>query len=180
VVQVGFVSKFVFWLSWWVVIAIVGMEFPSGLPGWAVCLLRGTGVILIAYGLLLNAVAGRTLKVYGHFDIRRGIQRPERLVTVGIYSCMRHPAQFGSIFFGWGLALLTTSVPALLLAGWYSFSALYFILAVEERETLKFFGEDYCKFLEERPPFNPSPRCLRDGIRALRERKREALNVKAQ
>jgi len=168
----GFASKFAFWLSWWVVITLVGIKFSSGLPWWAVCLLRGTGVILIAYGLLLNAVAGRTLKVYGHFDIRRGIRKPERLVTVGVYSCMRHPVQFGSIFFGWGLALLTASVPALLLAGWYSFSALYFVLAIEEKETLRVFGADYCRFLVERPPFNPSPRCLRDGIQALRERKK--------
>ncbi|WP_297417473.1 hypothetical protein [Thermococcus sp.] len=46
----------------------------------------------MAYGLLLNAVAGKTLKRYGHFDIRRDIRKSERLVTPGIYSCMCHPA----------------------------------------------------------------------------------------
>ena len=164
-----FAPKFAFWFSWWAAIVLVGIYAPAPLPGrvkWATVSL---GIFLMAYGLLLNAVAGKTLKKYGHFDIRKGIRKPERLVTVGIYSCMRHPAQFGSIFFGWGLALLTSNVYALLLAGWYSFSALYFILAIEERETMREFGEDYCKFLAERPPFTPSLRCLREGLRALRD-----------
>jgi protein-S-isoprenylcysteine O-methyltransferase Ste14 len=164
----GFASKFAFWFSWWAVIVITGLKFPSRLSSWAVLAFRTIGLLLMIYGLFLNALAGRTLKKYGHFDIRRGIRKPERLVTVGIYSCMRHPAQFGSIFFGWGLALLTASVPALLLAGWYSFSALYFILAIEERETLREFGEEYCRFLRNRPPFSFSPKCIMEGIRALR------------
>jgi hypothetical protein len=81
-------------------------------------------------------------------------------------------SQFGSIFFGWGLALLTASILAFLLAGWYSFSALCFILAIEERETLEEFGEEYCRFLMDRPPFNFSPRCIMEGVRALRAKTR--------
>ncbi|WP_456367754.1 methyltransferase family protein [Thermococcus sp.] len=161
-----FAPKFAFWFSWWVAITLVGI-YTEKLPfKWITIPL---GLFLMGYGLLLNAIAGKTLKKYGHFDIRRGIRKPEKLVTVGIYSCMRHPAQFGSIFFGWGLALLTSSIYALLLAGWYSFSALYFILAVEERETLRTFGDDYCKFLRDRPPFNPSIECLKRGIKALKK-----------
>ncbi|WP_297498464.1 methyltransferase [Thermococcus sp.] len=163
-----FATKFAFWFSWWAVIILVGIYTGGKLPGRARWLTVPLGIFLMAYGLLLNSIAGRTLKKYGHFDIRKGIRKPEKLVTVGIYSCMRHPAQFGSIFFGWGLAFLTSNVYAIVLAGWYSFSALYFILAIEERETLREFEKDYCRFLAERPPFNPSPRCLREGLRALR------------
>ncbi|WP_297467110.1 methyltransferase [Thermococcus sp.] len=162
-----FAPKFAFWFSWWTLIVLAGIYTREKLPfKWFTLPI---GLFLMSYGLLLNAIAGKTLKKYGHFDIKRGIRKPERLVTIGIYSCMRHPAQFGSIFFGWGLALLTSSIYAVLLAGWYSFSALYFILAVEERETLREFGDDYCKFLRDRPPFNPSIECLKRGIEALKE-----------
>ena len=164
-----FAPKFAFWFSWWAAIVLVGLYAPGGLPCRTKWLTIPLGILLMAYGLILNAIAGKTLKMYGHFDMRKGIRKPERLVTAGIYSCMRHPAQFGSVFFGWGLALLTSNACAILLAGWYSFSALYFILAIEERETLKTFGEDYYRFLERRPPFNPSIRCLREGLRALRD-----------
>ncbi len=164
-----FAPKFAFWFSWWAAIALVGIYAGGRLPGWAKWLTVPLGLSMMAYGLLLNAIAGRTLKKYGHFEIRKGIRKPERLVTAGIYSCMRHPAQFGSIFFGGGLAFLTSNAYAILLAGWYSFSALYFILAIEERETLREFGEDYCRFLEERPPFNPSIRCLWEGLKALKQ-----------
>ena len=168
-VERGFVPKFAFWFSWWIAIVLVGIYAPAPLPSWARWITATLGIFLMAYGLLLNAIAGKTLKKYGHFEIRKGIRKPERLVTLGIYSCMRHPAQFGSIFFGWGLALLMSNPHSILLAGWYSFSALYFILAVEERESIKEFGEDYCRFLVERPPFTPSLRCLREGLRALRD-----------
>ena len=164
-----FAPKFAFWFSWWAAIVLVGIYTREHLTDGVRWFTFSFGLFLMAYGLLLNAVAGKTLKEYGHFEIRKGIRKPERLVTVGIYSCMRHPAQFGSIFFGWGLALLTSSIYAILLSGWYSFSVLYFILAIEERETIREFGEDYCRFLAERPPFNPSPRCLREGLRALRD-----------
>ncbi len=165
----GFAPKFTFWFTWWFIISIVGIYTPNPLPAWFKYISIPLGIVLMIYGLMLNAIAGRTLKRYGHFDIRRGIRKPEKLVKVGIYSCMRHPAQFGSVFFGIGIALITSNPYAILLAGWYAFSAVYFILSIEERETLENFGDEYCEFLKTRKPFTFSPACLRKGIRALRE-----------
>ncbi len=168
----NFAWKFGFWISSWLIIALSGIFIPNPIDNpyirWSLILL---GVILISYGLLLNAIAGKTLKKYGHFDIKCGIEKPDKLVTIGIYSCMRHPAQFGSIFFGIGIALLTSNIFALLVAGWFSFFALYFILAIEERETMQEFGEDYCRFMAKRKPFTFSPHCLHMGIIALRNEK---------
>ena len=165
----NFAWKFGFWISSWLIIALSGILTPNPLDNLYIQgFLVALGIAAMIYGLLLNAVAGKTLKKYGHFDIKRGIEKPDRLVTTGIYSCMRHPAQFGSIFFGIGIALLTTNLLALMVAGWFSFFALYFILAVEERETVQEFGEEYCQFLAERKPFTFSFRCLRAGIRALK------------
>ncbi|MEB3806165.1 MAG: phosphatidylethanolamine N-methyltransferase family protein, partial [Desulfurococcales archaeon] len=49
------------------------------------------GVVLIIYGVVLNIVAGRTLRLYGHRGRVPRFTPPDRLVDRGIYSCMRHP-----------------------------------------------------------------------------------------
>jgi len=114
----GFTWKFGFWFSSWASIILVGLfsprivEFGSGR-----FLIMGMGVFLIFYGLILNAIGGRTLKKYGHFEIRKGIKKPERLVDMRIYSCMRYPAQFGPIFFGIGRWEYSQSVRAVLILG---------------------------------------------------------------
>ena len=102
--------------------------------------------------------------------LKRGIRKPDKLVTEGIYSCMRHPAQFGSIFFGIGLSFLTMKLIAILYTGWISVIALYFILAIEEKETLELFGKEYCEFLKMRKPFTFSYQCLKRGIKSLKNR----------
>ncbi len=173
----GFAWKFGFWFSSWVSIIVIGYFSPSLLnPGPFKYVLIGLGTFLILYGLLLNAIAGRTLKKYGHFEIRKGIKKPDKLVTVGIYSCMRHPAQFGSILFGIGISLLTIKTLAVLYAGWISFFTLYFILAIEERETLMEFDEEYCEFLKRRKPFSFSLKCLKKGIEYLKKREHNSDN----
>ena len=166
--SMGFAIKFGFWIASWLSLAVVGIFTPSPFDfGIFHIPLLILGLILLFYGLLLNAIAGRTLKKYGHFDIRRGIKKPEKMVDVGIYSCMRHPAQFGSIFFGVGIAMMTTNLYAILLSGFTSFLGLYFIMAIEERETLEEFGEEYCEFMKSRKPYSPSLKCLKEGLKAL-------------
>ena len=167
-----FALKFTFWITLWASILLVGYFSPFLLN---IFLFRVffiiIGVILMLYGLLLNIIGGKTLKKYGHLEIQRGIRKPEKLVTAGIYSCMRHPAQFGSIFFGVGIAFLTMKILAILYSGWISFLALYFILHIEERETFKNFGEGYCQYAEKVPPFTFSLSCLKKGFGALRRYK---------
>ncbi len=165
----GFAPKFAFWFASWLTIILVGIYVPNPTPNILRFPFFLLGLFFLSYGLLLNAIAGRTLKKFGHFHITKGIKKPEKLVTQGIYSCMRHPAQFGSIIFGVGISFITTNLYAILLAGWFSFLALYFILAIEERETLRNFGDGYCQFLRERKPFTLSISCLLLGIRALKE-----------
>jgi len=165
----GFAPKFAFWFGSWAVIILIEIFIPGSGPRWLIYFSIPIGLFLMSYGLLLNAIAGRTLKKYGHFEIRKGIKKPEKLVTEGIYSCMRHPAQFGSIFFGIGLSMLTANIYAMLFAGWYAFFGIYFILAIEERETMRNFP-DYCEFVKDRKPFSFSLRCLRIGIEKLKSK----------
>ena len=164
-----FFWKFVFWLGLWFSILAADFILPDivfnkTFKTVSFCL----GVLFVAYGLILNAVAGKTLKKFAHFDIKKGIQKPERMLDFGIFSCMRHPAMFGSIFFSVGLALLGGKLTTILWSGWVSFIALYFISAVEERETLEQFGSEYCEFLKNRKPFSFSLSCLLNGIRFLK------------
>ncbi len=167
----SFAWKFGFWISLWISIIFVGYISPK-IVNWEFLpyILIPMGIGFLIYGLLLNAIAGKTLKKYGHMEIREGFRKPDRLVTEGIYSCMRHPAQFGSIFFGIGVSLLTVKLMAILYAGWVSAFALYFILAVEESETIELFGEEYCQFIKSRKPFTFSLKCLKNGIRAIRRK----------
>jgi len=167
----SFAWKFAFWGIMWTSIIAAGYFSPRILESWLLpYILIPIGSAFIVYGLLLNAIAGRTLKKYGHMEIKRGIKKPDKLVNIGIYSCMRHPAQFGSVFFGIGISLLTLKLIAILYAGWISFLALYFIMAIEERETLDLFGDEYCEFIKSRKPFTFSLSCLKKGIEALREK----------
>ncbi len=144
-------TKFAFWILSWTILVLIGVFIP-GYIGHEIILIP-IGFALIIYGLALNAIAGRTLKKYGHFEMKKGIEAPEKLVTKGIYSCMRHPAQFGSIFFGIGLSFLTRNIFSILAAGWYVAAALYFILSVEEKETYKRFGKKYMEYAKKVPPF---------------------------
>ncbi len=170
----SFAPKFAFWFASWATIAAVGILVPNYMPQYFRYITISAGLFLMFYGLLLNAIAGRTLRIYGHFDIRRGIRRPEKIVKIGIYSCMRHPAQFGSAFFGVGIALITSNIYAILLSGWFFSAALYFMMAIEERETLKIFGSEYAEFIRDRKPFTFSFKCLIRGIRALKSAHRNS------
>ncbi len=164
-----FFWKFVFWLVLWISILIADIIFPDVISNQTFKTISFIlGILLVGYGLVLNAVAGKTLKKFAHFDIKRGINKPDKMLNKGIFSCMRHPAMFGSIFFSIGLAFLGGKIMTILWAGWVSFAALYFIMSVEEKETLENFGDDYCNFLRTRKPFSFSVICLMDGIKFLK------------
>ncbi len=75
---------------------------------------------------------------------------------------------FGNIFFTTGLAFLSGKLIVILFSGWLAFAAMYFIMAVEEPETMERFGEEYCNFLKSRKPFSFSVKCLINGINLLR------------
>ncbi len=140
-------SKFAFWFLSWAILVLIGIFTPGYLGHDLIFII--IGILLIVYGIALNAVAGRTLKRYG--NPKKMI--PRKLVTKGIYSCMRHPAQFGSIFVGIGISFVTRNVFAILSSGWYVALALYFILSVEERETYKRFGKKYMDYARRVSPF---------------------------
>lgn len=86
-----------------------------------------------------------------------------RLVTTGLYSCMRHPMHLALLFFPLALALLEGS-PSFIIIIWPMevLFMLVMILFVEEPEAKKKFGADYTTYEKEVPMFTLSRSCLQE------------------
>jgi len=119
----------------------------------------------------LNAVAGRTLRLYGHSRPGPRFVAPDRLVDVGVYSCMRHPAQLGLMAIGVGLGLLAGTPASLLAVAVPVAGGLAFIVLVEEPEARRLLGRAYHEYEERVPAFSLGPRCLLRGLGAIRRRR---------
>ncbi len=165
-----FVLKLIFWLSLAVSIHFFNKLSPILYPHLSP-FLKAVGDILVAYGVLLNIVAGKTLRKFGHKKPTKGFSQPDKVVNEGIFSCMRHPAIFGLIFVLIGLSMTTGKVITTLYSFFLAFLGEYFIMAVEERQTLKRFGYDYCNFIKDKPPYSFSPVCLYIGIKTILTKK---------
>ncbi len=162
--------KFLYWPLLWAATLYSGYilcKYPScrfkGVTGYASIII---GLIIIAYSLLLTSIGGRTLKRYGHVKSRLW---PDKLVTVGIYSCMRHPQHLGLSLFPVGLGLLARSLGSVIASGWAVVGALLFVLMIEEPECLNKYGEDYYNYMRRVPAFSLNPGCIVKGIKLLYE-----------
>ncbi len=119
------------------------------------------GLILLRLVLLVSKNTGRFLARNG----REGkIPRMEtnKLVTTGMYGCMRHPMHLGLLFFPLAFALIIGSVSfIIIIVPFEVISMLILIKLVEEREAISKFGEDYIEYMKRVPMFNFSPGCLK-------------------
>ncbi len=146
------------WLFVMLVSLILGYSLDSlyglALPLW----IRILGLIGMLTATLILRTSGRMLKTFG---------RPEewgwttKLVTHGIYSCVRHPHHFG-------IGLFVTSL-GLLLGGLFTFllltftiwvSVITFLIKVEEPEAVEKFGQEYEEYRKRVPMILPDPICL--------------------
>jgi protein-S-isoprenylcysteine O-methyltransferase Ste14 len=118
------------------------------------------GFILIIYGIILNIVAGRLLRLYGHSGSVPRFTPPDRLVDRGVYSCMRHPAQLGLIMVGIGVGLASGTLPGIISIGIPIGGGALFILLVEEPEARELLGSKYHEYEERVPPFSLNPKCI--------------------
>ncbi|MHA2053707.1 MAG: methyltransferase family protein [Candidatus Hodarchaeales archaeon] len=107
-------------------------------------------IIIIVLWLSLLGVKEVTLKV-------SETHRPEKIVTTGVYSLIRHPQYFGAL-----LAHISISI---LLSAWYSFVLtpimilyLYLLAWKEEKELIKEFGSEYKEYQSQIPMLIPKLR----------------------
>ena len=166
-----FSGKMLFWFSLWGSIPILSKWIENGIKKQrkSSTIMRLIGFKCILTGIFLNAIAGKTLKRYGHFDIKKGISAPERVVDNGIYSCMKHPAQFGSGLIGLGIGMLTGKLSGLIAGLGALMASFIFILNVEEPDVMSRFS-DYCKKMGNKPAFTLKPACIMRGIYGLLKR----------
>ncbi len=146
------------WLAVIALAFIVGYLLDTAYPYEFPIYLRILGLLgMIAAGLLLR-ISGRMLKKFGE---------PEewgwttKLVTHGVYSCVRHPHHFG-------IGLFVTSF-GLLVGGYFTFllltvmiwiAVVTFLLKVEEVELREKFGSQYEEYSKKVPMIVPKPICL--------------------
>jgi len=128
---------------------------------------RAAGAALLALVLRGAAVTGRYLAVYGRSSCRLPRGEVDRLVTVGPYSCMRHPMHFFLSLFPVSVGLLLASPGAVLVAAAEAVMVLALAVLLDERDAASRFGEAYLEYRRRVPAFNPSPGCL---ARALARR----------
>jgi protein-S-isoprenylcysteine O-methyltransferase Ste14 len=116
-------------------------------------------VLLFVSAFLVVHVA-RLLKIVGKPDLRRTdealfkLEKTTRLVTVGAYRYIRHPAYASLLFLAWGVFFKNTSwLPGLLV-----FAATVFLVLTakaEEAENIRFFGMEYGEYMRKTKMFVP-------------------------
>ncbi len=119
------------------------------------------GYFLLKMILKASRNTGRYLAKYGR---EGGIPRLEtnRLVTTGVYGCMRHPMHFGLWFFPLAFALLVGSPTFILIvAPLEMLLMLLMIKLIEEPQAVKKYGQAYEKYKKEVPFFSFKTTCLK-------------------
>ncbi|MGC8696578.1 MAG: methyltransferase family protein [Conexivisphaera sp.] len=165
--------KFAYWpLAWVASLLTPALACPQRLHGAAYWTSLALGIAIAAWGVAHVSVAGRTLRLLGHSQPGEG-PWPDRLVTSGIYSCMRHPQHMGLAAAPVGLALMSGYPAAMIGSGWAVAAALAFVLLVEEPECRSRFGRDYQEYASSVPPFSLDPGCLARGLGFIRGLGRE-------
>lgn len=119
------------------------------------------GVFIFFFVMNASRNTGRFLAKFGReCDVPR--LETNKLVTTGIYSCMRHPMHFGLLFSPLSIALIL-GLPTfvLIIAPAEMIIILLLIKFVEEPQAIRKFGNDYKKYMEQVPFFSLKAECLR-------------------
>ena len=119
------------------------------------------GVLLLRLVMRASRHTGRLLARMGREgDIPR--METNKLVTTGVYGCMRHPMHFGLLFFPWSVALILGSPSFILfIAPLEMLFMVVMIKLVEEPEAIRKFGDAYREYQKRVPMFNLRPGCWR-------------------
>ncbi len=119
------------------------------------------GVLLLRLVMRISRNTGRVLARYGREgDLPR--METNRLVTRGVYGCMRHPMHLGLLFFPLAIALIVGS-PGFILLIWPAEALLMLamIKGIEEKEALAKFGDAYRQYQQQVSFFNLRLSCLK-------------------
>jgi len=118
------------------------------------------GLFLIFLAFRAAGNGGRELTKGRVGDIPR--LETNKLVTTGIYSCMRHPMLFGLTLLPLGVAFLIGSPTFITFVAPIEMVFIVFMITIfEEMEVSKKFGEDYAQYREKVPMVSFKWSCLK-------------------
>ncbi len=118
------------------------------------------GLFLIFLAFRAAGNGGRELTKGRVGDIPR--LETNRLVTTGIYSCMRHPMLFGLTLIPLGIAFLIGSPTFIMFVAPLEMVFIVFMVTIfEEMEVSKKFGEDYVQYSKKVPMVSFKWSCLK-------------------
>ena len=172
-------SKVLFWVIVYIGILLVGLLSDWYIIGICKYILAIVGIFIASYAFALSSIAGRTLKRYAHKEPNSGFV-PDKFTSFGIYSCMRHPMHLGIGLLPLGIALLFGNVGAVLVSGWALAAAFWFVLSIEEPETIESYKESYIEYMQKVPAFSFSLRCIETGLYALKTKELSQENSKVE
>jgi protein-S-isoprenylcysteine O-methyltransferase Ste14 len=161
--NMSMIWKFYFWPIAWLLVLLPSLAFPILLENIWLIVARIIGVILLIYSMFLASSGGRTLAKYGH-KAEHVTFWPDEFSMVGIFSCMRHPMHLGLAIFPLSVALISENVVAIAASGWGVAAALWFVLHVEEKDTLMKYGEAYSEYMKKTPPFSLKFSCMKKAF----------------
>ncbi len=119
------------------------------------------GLLLLYLVMRVSRNTGRLLARMGREgDIPR--MKTNKLVTSGVYSCMRHPMHLGLLFFPWAMALILGSPTFIMVIA--PLEILFMLVMIkfgEEPEAIRKFGDAYREYQKQVPMFNLRSDCWR-------------------
>jgi protein-S-isoprenylcysteine O-methyltransferase Ste14 len=155
---------------WLWLIMIIGGAIYSIVKDWDTSLFENIffhlftatmGIIVLTLAFRAAANGGRELTKGRVGDIPR--LETNRLVTTGIFSCMRHPMLFGLTLLPIGWALLLGSLTFMtMVAPLEILFIIIMVLIFEEMEVKRKFGKAYGSYTEEVPMVSFHIKCLKE------------------
>ena len=108
-------------------------------------LVSDAGLALFIAGVIIRAVAKRTLGKYYSYGLRT--LQEHKLVTHGIYKHIRHPISLAAIIYDMGIPLFFSSLyGSLIMLGLVP--CILYRVGIEERMLLGRFGDEYREYMK--------------------------------
>ena len=162
--KINMLWKFFFWPIVWVSIFIPAFIWPLSLLGFWLVFARVLGIILFVYSMFLASSGGRTLAKFAHQEAHETFW-PDKFTTFGIFGCMRHPMHLGLAIFPISVALMSGFVLPIIASGWGVAAALWFIVQIEEKDTIEKYGELYTDYMQKVPPLSLNMNCIKAALK---------------
>lgn len=108
---------------------------------------NATGLIPMAVGMALNTIAGKAFIKSGNSI--RAFERPEKLLTSGVYKYSRNPMYLGMVLILVGVAVLLGTLSPFIIAPMFAITMDRVFVIAEEEILEQHFGEQWTQYRAE-------------------------------